>query len=807
MINLSQNDCNIIAEHFLNKYLNQLRDALERAKQKYELNFLFHHDVVNDVDSNSQKIISRLLYILQSHEAALDLRSKIESEDIASELFALFRHIWKGNFIYEHYRALSRLVVKQVSDVDIWNVVFDLIITVSRTISSTSISVFFDDTSITSSFVLQQGDEQTQKLVKERIFEKIRRCTHQNVESFFSKYFEEKSWTERTKEIYKIVQERHVNERWTDFSQSSIQNAVCEWWFHFQDEFLLNEWNVYYTSNIKDLTSFEAKRQINLFIKLNNEKLSKIVHDWKNVEVIEELKEFNKNKKATLLQIARYVRDVFFCQLTRRYVHAFTLCENDMQTWVFDRSDSYSSTAFDIHEKSECFIRTIAAYVMISDEELSLDTFIERDDDNRFIIVVKDATSKKRRLQLKPILIAHQRAIVCRDTSCFRVRTSSFKNLQYVAKFSWVFDKRRSKVDLLRLAREREVKRVVKLFDYHRIISIANMRERLTFEKSYSFRNTTLSSAFFFSQSQSLLPQLFGSICSLGIAEDFSKKRKSIDAEESSFKRSRFNSQSSDKVKRNKKVNSQTTSLYTHDDSLFDNRIFDCLMILSVDRAIQNFRSILELLKTLCDAIKAHRSLYRDGKILHRDILKNNIIITDSKKTDDFMSMLIDENLVKKIGSERSDARHQTGMMKFLMIQVLQRVAHTYRHNLESFFYVLLWICAHRAWKREFLCSTVDRLRESMLSEWYTSSFKKIAWRKEYAMSVNEFEQLLNELSLVFDHVKPLCKKIRGILFSLLKNEALFIETSSNSPEKLYHSIIEAFDSAIVNIAAEDDLE
>lgn len=92
-----------------------------------------------------------------------------------------------------------------------------------------------------------------------------------------------------------------------------------------------------------------------------------------------------------------------------------------------------------------------------------------------------------------------------------------------------------------------------------------------------------------------------------------------------------------------------------------------------------------------------------------------------------------------------------------------------------------------------------------MLSVWYTGSFKEIARRKEYAMSVNGFEQLLDELPLAFDHVKPLCKKIRGILFPLLKDGALFIGTSSNPPEKLYHPIVKAFDSAIIDIAAEDD--
>lgn len=238
------------------------------------------------------------------------------------------------------------------------------------------------------------------------------------------------------------MQERHVDGRWTDFPHPPVQNAVYKWWFHFQDEFLLIERGVYYTSTTKDLTASEAKRQIDLFVKPNHEKLSKIVHDWKDIEVIGEITESSNKKKAKLLQIGRYVRDIFSIQPTRRYVHAFTLCGNEMRAWVFDRSGPYGSTVFDIHEEPERFIRTIAAYVMMSDDELGLDTFTERNGGNRFI-TVEDAMGKERRFRLESDPIAYQRAIVCRGTSCFRARIPGSEDLQYVAKFSWVSDKRK----------------------------------------------------------------------------------------------------------------------------------------------------------------------------------------------------------------------------------------------------------------------------------------------------------------------------------------------------------------------------
>ena len=85
-----------------------------------------------------------------------------------------------------------------------------------------------------------------------------------------------------------------------------------------------------------------------------------------------------------------------------------------------------------------------------------------------------------------------------------------------------------------------------------------------------------------------------------------------------------------------------------------------------------------------------------DGKILHRGISENNIIITDPKEAKGFTGMLIDAEFGKESGSGRSGARHLRGTKEFMAIQVLQRVDHTYRHDVESFFYVLLWICARR---------------------------------------------------------------------------------------------------------------
>ena len=209
---------------------------------------------------------------------------------------------------------------------------------------------------------------------------------------------------------------------------------------------------------------------------------------------------------------------------------------------MFNHFDLYSLTAFNIYEKPECFICIIASYVMMSDEKLGFDTFIKQNNGNQFITIMKNIIGKERKLQLNLALIAYQWVIVCCGTACFHAKTSSFKNFQYIIKFSWVSDKQWLKADLLRLMHKRGVEGVTRLFGHHQITSIVDMREGLTFGKPYAFWSTTLSPASSFSQSQSLLPQSFGQICSLGTTGDLPKKRKSVDAGGSPSKRSRSNS-------------------------------------------------------------------------------------------------------------------------------------------------------------------------------------------------------------------------------------------------------------------------
>jgi len=141
MANLSQDDRTIIAEHPLDDSLDHLRDVFRKAEQSYKPGAIAYDGAVDRSDQGLQKATSRLLSALMGSDVALYLPSGIGNRNVASDLLRVRERVQKGDFNYEHYRALSRFVIKKASDVEIWNAVFDLIITLSRISPPASVPV------------------------------------------------------------------------------------------------------------------------------------------------------------------------------------------------------------------------------------------------------------------------------------------------------------------------------------------------------------------------------------------------------------------------------------------------------------------------------------------------------------------------------------------------------------------------------------------------------------------------------------------------------------------------------------------
>jgi len=70
----------------------------------------------------------------------------------------------------------------------------------------------------------------------------------------------------------------------------------------------------------------------------------------------------------------------------------------------------------------------------------------------------------------------------------------------------------------------------------------------------------------------------------------------------------------------------EVDSFTDYESEAYDNRVNYCLVTSPAGRPLRKYHSVRELLEMLRDAIRGHRSLLEDGKILHRDISENNII-------------------------------------------------------------------------------------------------------------------------------------------------------------------------------------
>ncbi|KAI9615426.1 hypothetical protein H4Q26_011364 [Puccinia striiformis f. sp. tritici PST-130] len=101
------------------------------------------------------------------------------------------------------------------------------------------------------------------------------------------------------------------------------------------------------------------------------------------------------------------------------------------------------------------------------------------------------------------------------------------------------------------------------------------------------------------------------------------------------------------------------------------------------------------LLEALEGCIQGHRALFNAG-ILHKDISVNNLMFDNQTDDPNRKSFLIDLDVAVPYPTEHDeDDCVRAGTKVFMSINLLlQRNSHTYVDDLESFFWVLVWICA-----------------------------------------------------------------------------------------------------------------
>ncbi|VCU40452.1 Bgt-51750 [Blumeria graminis f. sp. tritici] len=219
----------------------------------------------------------------------------------------------------------------------------------------------------------------------------------------------------------------------------------------------------------------------------------------------------------------------------------------------------------------------------------------------------------------------------------------------------------------------------------------------------------------------------------------------------------------------------------------FKKRKLTLAVISPYGRPLKTCTSLWEFLSGLLDAIIGHRNLYLDANILHGDISESNIILTTPAQNGITRGKLIDLDMSLYVAGY-NEAKSITGTMKFMALKVLQSIAlkeytivRTYRHDLESFFYVFLMGC---------VCYGRDSdSHDKHFIEWCSSIPSRNQGAKLLDIGMYFQARIIDNFSPHFNGIKELAFELRNIIFG---ENALSFDTPRQSAV-LYDPIITAF--------------
>ncbi|KAH9906931.1 FunK1 protein kinase [Xylariomycetidae sp. FL2044] len=446
-----------------------------------------------------------------------------------------------------------------------------------------------------------------------------------------------------------------------------------------------------------------------------------------------------------LLSLCAMAQKVFASQPTRPFLHGLHVQESLVESWVFDRAGMYCGNVFGFRDDFARVLATLASYSLMSDEELGRD-FVVRPGDGDGTgrrVALADGGGEERvyRLEEKPIVV--RQALFGNGPCCYGA-ISEADGSRCAVKFSWRWARKSSEKKIFEIVESNKNTTpwgLPSLVDYRELIGTPDLRAGLMF----GAQRTLLAGE----------GQIAGQVV---------------------------------------KAPSPDGGILEHTEEtggFFRNRILTCIVTSPLGRPLHSFNSPLELLQALADAIRGHRFLLQSCVILHRDVSEGNIIIVESQGPEAGpKGVLIDFDSAMNLAAERPKAGQVVGTRMFRAIGLLEKMEHTYRHDLESFFYVLLWaVIANRS-------KSIPE--QSRLRRWTEGTSQDAAMRKMADIGDEGFEIILSEFQPEFASLKALARTLRGLLFPL--RDGVIWTGTDHSPEdvdSLYDGMIGAFEEAI----------
>ncbi|UPX14891.1 uncharacterized protein EKO05_0005362 [Ascochyta rabiei] len=360
-----------------------------------------------------------------------------------------------------------------------------------------------------------------------------------------------------------------------------------------------------------------------------------------------------------------------------------------MRLWSFDRLGGIASKQFDVNKDGLQFVSTVLGFLWMHEEQLGFDPTIITAGDKRYIEIERENSTE--RLVIDEV-IKRVHCVAGRATTCWRVHQEDDPDTQLVVKDSWQYPERDEEGELLRWATEKEVVNVARYF-HHETVRINGQEDdiRMNVRKGLDITK----------------------------AENYVPRKPMLPPSTTGRRASRRDGSSSS-IAGQKRSSSCTNALAppskrtcssSPTKPAIANRIHRRVIVRDYGKPIYNASSPASLLAAFEQCIRGYESLHTRAGMLQRDISPNNLLVNEDEGNSSWLAFLIDLDLaIREDREEVSGARGKTGTRAFMAIGVLlDDEQHSFMHDLESFFWVLFWICVHYNGEQERIVRRFDK--------------------------------------------------------------------------------------------------
>ncbi|VCU41209.1 Bgt-50512 [Blumeria graminis f. sp. tritici] len=831
--------------HHFNEY------PLEKISSHFRRNCDFENFKIDRENPNEvidlipvSDILLNLLSTFQSYALRKAVPSTIE-KNMSGRLLSILNRLESKAINTSYFLPLVTSILFNSADIEIWGHLTDLVDNLEpiTPLQHDASSSHHPDAQHIYTTAQLKGADETMDILKDALRKELTGTVFEDVTGFYEKFFEKPLWSSKCQKISESYDNRKDQESFK-FPDDRTEANVWQWIKTVQTKFIeqYHQSNAskkkktfplrgqkFRTTNGSQIKGGPYFRQVDFFIKSRSLRRG-TPHSWRDIQVLGEITKLPTSAwMDKFLQLAVYMREVFTAQPLRKFVHGFLLLDTKLQLWISWRAvDRLSEVNLLIQARD---VRGVARLIGSRDDSkisnlrkgLKITSEMKRDvhpDDSLMTTTVEP-------IEAGPPILAQSNEQSTSEKRKDRAEDSIGDD----------GDERSKRIRVSDIAGEAQKNAAV-------ISDQGNGNPTGSGEVAPAKivrRSTRISSGEpikYFVQTRKS-----GRSCKSESSKSGSKRRRNPDLAQEKhsavpdreLKRLRISSTARETVSGDgtvpisAQVSPQTSAPgdLTGDgaeatptvvkDGGVDNPGTPELSIAYRDRqktfiateprgrSIGEETTALDLLQGIRDAILAHQSLFKEARILHRDVSINNIILTDPAVNNGRYGLLIDLDLAISLNDVNSEQNRQTmtGTMEYIALGILQAniyetdkgYKHTYRHDLESVFYVLVSACIRFGWGNKKSGHT------DVLSKWYTGTVQNMYLNKKEAVSHKYFKKcLLDHFSTRYDCVKALVTRLRIILF----DRSTGVDTSTNSfADEVYDLILKAFDDEIKGIKCE----